>query len=72
MRSICCPDCGKFSGPTPAEDVAQGKIARRTYGKVAACCCCDYCGKELNRGDEVICITVPAHTIGSWEKDYLL
>jgi hypothetical protein len=69
MRKITCPDCGAAK-PTPREDAAQGLYERRIYGTLLGSAMCDYCGKELERGDGVIALSIPSD-MPYWESTYM-
>lgn len=69
-RKITCLKCGEMK-PTPMEDAVQGLFERRTHGKLRASAYCDYCGTELNKGDDVIALTTPHTAAPNWERDYL-
>lgn len=69
-RKIAHEKCAPLQ-PTPHEDAALGLFERRTYGTLRGSACCDYCGDELNKGDEVVALTVPQDAMPDWERDYL-
>lgn len=70
-RKITCTQCGELK-PTPSEDALLGLFERRTHGALRASAYCDYCGTELNRGDQVIALTTPHDAAPNWEQDYLV
>lgn len=69
-RKIAHEKCAPLK-PTPHEDAAIGLFERRTYGKLRASAYCDYCGDELDKGDEVVALTTPQDAAPNWEQDYL-
>lgn len=68
-RKITCTDCGKMK-PTPPDDAALGLFERRTYGTLLGSAICDYCGKQLDRDDSVIALSVPSD-MRAWEHEYM-
>ena len=70
-RKIAHEKCAPLRLPTPDEDAALGLFERRTYGRLRASAFCDYCGGELNKGDEVVALTTPQAAAPNWERDYL-
>lgn len=69
QRKITCPKCGEMK-PTPHEDAVLGLYERRVHGTLLASAVCDYCGKELEKGDSVIALTVP-QDYPMWESTYM-
>lgn len=68
-RKITCIDCGRVK-PTPHEDAALGLYERHKRGILRGSATCDYCGKELNKGDEAVALTIPMD-YREWESTYL-
>lgn len=70
MRAICCPSCGTIK-PTPPDDAARGIFTRYERGQVVYDMSCDYCGRELRKGDPAVALTSPKDLMPGWEQGYI-